>query len=893
MRRLFTQFALWVRILFLWIARVRIERTWHDSVHEAGRQGTVVHVAEVEGLLDYLVLYYWLRKSGFKPPVVTNLNERVWLRPVLVVLLYIALWPFLKLFRRKNPVPGFLREVQHHNSSLLFLKRARFVLLPGGNRGVPYLKGLVAAQAAQETPIILLPHVIFWSPAPETHKKGVLGLFLGEPNSPGLRRSLSFLLYPSRATLRAGEAINVKTLLAENANIDADTLARKASFLLHRSIDREEKVYRGPMIKTAQQVHDEMLYDSDFMARVEQLGAKQGLDPRVSRRKASKYIKEIAADFQFSYIEGVSLILSRIFRKIFSSFVVDLEAIETIKEASKETPCVMIPCHRSYMDFLVISYLAYLHGMVPPHIAAGANMSFFPMGPIFRRSGAFFIRRKIGDDQIYPAVLAQYIRKLLKEGHSLEFFIEGGRSRTGKTLSPRFGILSYITDAVLSQAVRDVTIVPIALNYERVIEMEGHARELTGKDKHKEDLKGLVTSAQVLDSRFGNLYFTAGRPIRMSEFLEPALAKGADLPEEEKRRLVRKLGYRVLDHINRAYVLNPTALVASVLLSHHRRGIRKSRLLELCGFLVDFASLRQHALAPALQRALKASIVDLLEAREASTEAGDRRTGDMARGKAIESVLDEAINLFDSLGYITVERYEDDAILHVVPQARIFMNYYRNNCIHIFQREAIVTTSLIFRHMEGTLTMESLSSDSSMLSQLLKQEFIFRTGDLTRGLQAALRTLDSLNLIHWEGASGDSSRAVGESSLTTGDVRIWPGTMDRLVLLRNTIMPVLESYLLCVRCLLMQDRQHEWIRRKEFVKAALETGHKEFRDGTITCQEAVSSVSLENALETFLNAELLRAGTESNKGKLKFARPESRTEMEQLEKRLHRFLAVQ
>lgn len=890
MRRLFTQFALWVRLLFLWMARVKIELSWVDSVHEANRQGTVVHVAEVEGFLDYLVLYYWLRRSGLKPPVVSNLQGRVWLRPIIVVLLYIVLWPFVRLFRKRDPVPGFVREVQQGNPSLLFLKRARFVILPGGNRGMPYLKGLVAAQSGQPTPIILQPHVIFWSPAPETHKKGVLGLFLGEPNSPGLRRSLSFLLYPSRATLRSGEGVNLLSLRAENPEMDDETLARKASFLLHRSIDREEKVYRGPMIKTAQQVRDEMLYDHDFMARIEQLGAKQGLDPKLSRRRAAKYVKQIAADFRFSYIEFLSAALSRVFRKIFSSFVVDLEAIDTIKEASKETPCVLIPCHRSYMDFLVISYLAYLHGIVPPHIAAGANLSFFPMGSIFRRCGAFFIRRKIGDDFVYQAVLAQYIRKLLKEGHSMEFFIEGGRSRTGKALAPKFGILGYITEAVLSQAVRDITIVPIALNYERVVEMEGHARELTGKDKNKEDLKSLVSSAQVLDSRFGNLYFTAGRPIRLSEFLQPALAKGAELPEEEKRRLVRKLGYRVLDHINRAYVLNPTALVASVLLSHHRRGIRHSRLLELCGFLVDFASLRQHALAPALQRALKANIVDLLQAREVAAEAGDRRAGDMARGRAIASVLDEAIDLFDSLGYINVERFEDDAIIHVVPSARIYMNYYRNNCIHIFQREAIVTTSLIFRHLEGTLTMSSLASDSSMLSQMLKREFIFRSGDLTRGLQAALRTLDSLGLIRWEGAS--SAQSSPDAAVSTGDVRIWPGTMDRLVLLRNTIMPVLESYLLCARCLLRAEAGEEWFKRSQFVKDALATGHKEFRDGTITCQEAVASVSLENAIETFLSSNLLQAGTDSNRGKFRFAGPEARSELEQLERRLHRFLAV-
>lgn len=891
MRKFLTQFALWVRFLFFWIARVKVDRSWHDAVQDAAQNGTVVHVAEVEGFLDFLVLHYWLQKHGFQSPAVSNLQGRVWLRPVLLVALYILLYPFVFWWRRRDPVPGFVRQVQNQKSSLVFLKRARFVLLPGGNRGAPYLQALVAAQATQETPIVLLPHIIFWSPAPETHRKGVLQLFVGEANSPGLRRSVSFLLNPSRATLLAGQSVNLKTLIAENPDLDTETLGKKASFLLHRSIDREEKVYRGPMIKTAQQVRDEMLYDNDFMGRIEALGDKEGLSHKAARKRAGKYITEIAADFKFSYIEFFVLVLTRVFRKIFSSFVVDLEAIETIKEASKETPCVLIPCHRSHMDYLVISYLAYMHGMVPPHIAAGANMSFFPMGTIFRHSGAFFLRRKIGDDPIYAAVLSQYIRKLLKEGHSIEFFIEGGRSRTGKTLAPKFGILSYITDAVLSKAVRDVTIVPIALNYERIVEMEGYSNELTGREKRQENLRNLVKSAQVLDSRFGNLYFTAGRPIRLSEFLGSAIEKGAELPEEERRHLVRKLGYRVLDHINRAYVLNPTALVATILLSHHRRGIRRSRLLELAGFLVDFATSRQHALAPALQRALKASIVDLIQARETAAEAGDRRAADLARGKAMAPVLDEALDLMDSLGYVNVEQFDDDAIIQVNPSARIYMNYYRNNCIHIFQREAIVTTSLIYRNLESTLSLEALESDSMFLSQLLKREFIFRSGDLHRGLQAALRAMEGVGLISWDGPG--EARTDKSPASDANHVRIFPNTMDRLVLLRNTIMPVLESYMLCARCLLAQTPGNEWLRRKEFIKAALETGHQEYRDGTITCQEAVSSVNLDNALSTFAAAGLLKEGDEGNKGRLRWTNADSHTELAHLERRLHRFLAVQ
>src|SRR4030042_2244475 len=168
-------------------------------------------------------------------------------------------------------------------------------------------------------------------------------------------------------------------------------------------------------------------------------------------------------------------------------------------------PFVIIPCHRSHIDYLLLSYIFYKNNIQMPFVAAGTNLSFFPMGYIFRKSGAFFLRRSFKGNDLYAEVFAKYIKVLLKEGLPLEFFIEGGRSRTGKMVMPKYGLLSVIIQAYQEKAVDDLAAIPVYIGYDRVVEEKAYSQELGGAEKEKEKATQMIKSGKLLRKRHGRV----------------------------------------------------------------------------------------------------------------------------------------------------------------------------------------------------------------------------------------------------------------------------------------------------------------------------------------------------------------------------------------------------
>ena len=872
-----TRFALWVHFLSPFFRRVQADQKWVDRIREESSRGRVVHVVEVHSLLDFLLLNLLFLRHKLPLARVANSRLATLLRPWLILLFY-PLLRLASLFQSGDRLAQFEKGIRDGKPGLVFLKRARFVMVPGGSIGLPYLETLVRIQRESDEPIILIPQVIFWFKGPEKYRKSIVELLLGDPNAPGLRKLLSFFMRPGRAHLTCGGPVDVSEALTGEGAEDDEMAARKLSWLVHRSIDREEKVTRGPMLKTASEMKTEMMANPDFVQGLEAAGAEMGLSPKVSRKRAAANIMEIAADFRISYIELLSFILTPIFKRVFSSFVVDRDAVQTIKDASKDSAVILVPCHRSHIDYLVISYLMYLLGVIPPHIAAGANLSFFPMGHLFRHSGAFFIRRSVGGDKVYGFVLAQYIRKLLKEGYGIEFFIEGGRSRTGKTLMPKFGVLNWVAEAVIGEAVQNVKVIPIALSYERIMEVEGYARELAGGDKRKEDISGLVKSAEVLDSRYGRLYITAGRPINVADFFSNTLNKEPrEIDDDEKRYLVKRLGYLILNRINRATVVNPSGLVATVLLSHHRRGISKEKFQETAGFLLDFAVKRGYPISITMDQALKAAVQGLAVAQERAAASQDPKVVYRHIGEAIAPILDEALERFGGQRHLRIERYDDGEVIFVNPASRIYLNYYRNNIIHVFQREALVALSLAARRDDRHIQVADVEADLAFLSKLLKKEFIFRVGDFQKGILAGLDAL----------AKHGAVTQVGP-----GEVQIVPANLDLLNLFRNMVLPIVESYLIGARYVPLV-RFRGALKSKDLSRAVLERARRDYGEGDVTCQEALSTVSISNAVSRYLDMKiLLQVESGIDAGKIRFTRGSSLEELETLSSRLKAFVDV-
>ena len=268
---------------------------------------------------------------------------------------------------------------------------------------------------------------------------------------------------------------------------------------------------------------------------------------------------------------------------------------------------------------------------------------------------------------------------------------------------------------------------------------------------------------------------------------------------------------------------------------------------------------------------------NLARAKERAEEEGEARLPHLARGQAISSILEEALEMFSAQGYIESEQFDDEAVISVVPRARIFLNYYRNNVIHVYQREALVALSLYARNHQVAIRVDEIGDDTQFLSRLFKKEFIFRVGDFERGILAALTALEKDDIVRRDG---------------NGFVSLVPENLDRLLVFRNMVLPIVESYLVCARYAPMV-RWKGAQRPRDLARAVLNRASKDYREGEVTCQEALSTVSLQNALARYVSMDVLKTVDSGiDAGKIRFARGSALENLRQIELRLARFVDV-
>ncbi|RHZ75921.1 hypothetical protein Glove_208g142 [Diversispora epigaea] len=421
--------------------------------------------------------------------------------------------------------------------------------------------------------------------------------------------------------------------------------------------------------------------------------------------------------------------------------------------AKNSQSLVILPCHKSHIDYLVISYIFFRLGLALPHIAAGENLDLPIIGRILKRGGAFYIRRSWGEDQLYGSVVKEYVEGLLERGHNVECFIEGTRSRTGKVLPPKLGILKIVLDCILSGRAKDCWIVPMSVQYDKVIETESYVNELLGIPKERESLWGVVTNTSILQLKWGRIDVRFAKPFSLQSYIQDQAFRRKtfdpvnDLINElHKTTLLRALGYRVLSDINSASVVMPTALVGTVILTLRGRGVGRKELIRRVEWL-----------------------------RTAILAKGGRVAdfGDMTTGE----IVDRAINVLKDL---IKERKE---LLEPVfyAEKRFELSYYRNQVMHLFVSEAIVSAAMYTKIKQGgakpmqILRFDNLLDEVIFLSQLLKVEFVYQPGEIQRNLE---RTLEGLKNV-FEYKDGyvqltEIERSIGRENYDFYCFLIWP-----------------------------------------------------------------------------------------------------------------------
>jgi glycerol-3-phosphate O-acyltransferase len=268
-----------------------------------------------------------------------------------------------------------------------------------------------------------------------------------------------------------------------------------------------------------------------------------------------------------------------LFKNLFEGISIDYEGLARVKEMSINAPLVLVPCHKSHLDYLILSYIFHMNNMPCPHIAAGKNLSFWPMGTIFRGGGAFFMRRTFKGAERNSKIFSEYMKKLLSEGFNIELFIEGTRSRTGKLLPPKFGLLSILIDAYRENACEDLLFVPVFFGYDRVLEEDAYLHEVSGGEKEPESVGQIIKARRVLKKRYGKVYINFHEPMSLKAFIEENNLPFFEQNRTQHNETCRSIGYRLINAIKTVSLATPYGIVASAILNSPKKRFSHEQLM--------------------------------------------------------------------------------------------------------------------------------------------------------------------------------------------------------------------------------------------------------------------------------------------------------------------------
>ncbi|TNF28032.1 MAG: hypothetical protein EP329_18545 [Deltaproteobacteria bacterium] len=831
------------------------------TIRDQARDADLVYVMNHHSLLDYLYFNYVFLRVGLPLVYFTNKISMVPFRP----LLRMAVYGLRRLFRyykhRLEPTERLAYGLERGRPALIFLKTRTLWPWVPEKLDNTFLETVLEAQRERiaaagpderPRPIHVIPQLLVWTLNPDRYRKSFWTTVFGNPEAPGrVRKVINFLLNRRRAFVQVGKPIDLVEFLAtQRDDATLPELARALRFTIHQGLSIEERVIRGPVLKRSKRIREEILDSPRVKGAISAVARESGASEKALTKEIGGYLKEMAADFSMKYVEFMCMSMTVIFARLYSELVIDKEGLEKVREAGRKAPLILLPCHRSHVDYLVISYMFYANGLISPHIAAGKNLNFFPIGRIFRRSGAFFLRRSFKNNPHYALAFREYLRKLVKEGYWIEFFIEGGRSRTGKMLPPKFGMLKIIVDAIRDGAAKDVYLVPIYVGYEQVIEEGAFTRELRGGAKKKENITALLNATQVLWSKYGRLYVNFADPISCREALDRVGLADDDPSPKASDAFLHTLGYRVSHGINSVAMVTPSSLVASALLFHAKRGAAFSTILRRVGFLLEIAHMKGARLSKTLEHALKIHRQDIVAAKEELAASGladqllalgEQSPVARARGEAVQDAIAEALGNWQKNKILASHVFgEDDVVWAVDPAHRINLDFYKNNIVHLLVPEAIMATAVRSTMEMGSTTVLRVMEGAAFLSRTFQYEFVF---DPDRGFARAFReTLQGFE------DGGLIRRTPGEDF---SDVRIaiTERGAETMALFHRVLLPWIEAYWLLATAL---DRQgHEPVSQAALVKEAQTVGERRYQVGDITCTEASSSVTFSHALDAY------------------------------------------
>ncbi|MGH8875088.1 MAG: 1-acyl-sn-glycerol-3-phosphate acyltransferase, partial [Acidimicrobiia bacterium] len=653
----------------------------------------------------------------------------------------------------------------------------------------------------------VLPLRVAWLPPERDGKRTVRWvdvLKLGDPRDPGpLRERIILARHPDRVRIVAGEGAPASELLEAHARsvetLSVGELVTRRAWL---ALERAERRERGNRYKVPRLVAEDILRRPDFREAVAGLAAETRLSEEAAIRRAGRYLREIAAGHSPFLIDLIANAIHWLYRQGYGAILYDPAKVREIAAISQQHPVVFLPTHRSQMDRLSMQFLLWENDLPPNHTAGGINMNFVPGGALMRRTGVFFIRRSFKDNPLYKLVLRSYIDYLIEKRFPLEWYIEGARSRTGKLLPPRYGLLSYVVDSVRRGKSEDLYLLPVSIAYDQIQDVAAYAREQQGGEKQPESAAWALSAIRQLRKPYGNIHVRFAEPISVTKELGSELARrrtqgpaqGTDV--DEPGIDLQKLAFEVLYRISRVTPLTPTSLVTTALLQVGGRARTVEELAEACGELGGLVVRRGWPTTEPLRL-------------EEPDEVG------------------RTLDLLAAHGNVSSFTKGPRPVFWLDDQQKLRASYYRNMVVHYFVPGAIAELALLG-------ASQGFWDEVGRLRDLLKFEFFFAEREQ----------------FHEEVRRELAEAGPGwEERLEAGQVE-GRALLAHLRPLRAhwALLPFLEAYQM-VGDALEGLGPGEVVEEKPFLARCLSLGKQYRLQGTITAEESISATLCKAALD--------------------------------------------
>jgi glycerol-3-phosphate O-acyltransferase len=546
---------------------------------------------------------------------------------------------------------GELRLPRRYGSSRRY--SGLFIRRPERRRHPEMLKQLLhEAARTDNVDIQIVPVTVLVGRAPENEQSIFKILFSENWDVGGRFRRLFSTLINGRATMvQFAKPLELQRVLGET--VDTEQALGRLSRVLRVHFKRVRTAAIGPDRSHRRTLVEKVIRSEPVRQAIEAKSRRDDISLEKAELAARNYAREIAADYSYTFIRICDLLLTWFWNRIYRG--VRVNHFSQFREAAPGHEVVYVPCHRSHIDYLLLSYLLYHRGFVPPHIAAGVNLNMPLVGPILRRGGAFFLRRSFRSQPLYAAVFNQYVSVILSRGVALEYFIEGTRSRTGRLLPPRAGMLSITVRAFLRFRNRPVLFQPVYIGYERLAEGSSYISELSGRQKKPESLADFRNVINILRKNYGEVTVSFGEPVLLNPLLDQHHPEWINEPKSQDSRpgwlpgLVDELADRIMININRSAHVNPVNLLATALLASRKHALDEDDLERMIEILSDII---------------------------ANSNYSDRLgVTEMTAAQVIDYGLE--------LGIIERHAHRLGSIIRTDPTSAVLLTYFRNNTAHL------------------------------------------------------------------------------------------------------------------------------------------------------------------------------------------------------------------